>query len=320
MKHIVILSLGLNLIVGTGVLLYSHQVYRKYGQRYLKALFHYVLFFNIMIFVAFIYQYILANLFNSNFLETLQYPVILFFAFLILVVFSSEFGFTYNLYRIVAYLKGENISRWVNRLFILWVMGFWAGNLYGMVITYQKSELEPFYWIHAAWLFSLIIIIISVLISVLVFSYRNRTAGHSIRSFAHIFLAGYGVFTFLQLDFYFFHTGIERNFDPLILLLINSCPFFWLKFYFTRKNLTPSTMERMEGILNRLCQKYHISSREKEIIELILSGKSNREIEDMLFISFNTVKNHIYHIYQKFGVQSRSQLIHYINRHTLDEV
>jgi len=143
---------------------------------------------------------------------------------------------------------------------------------------------------------------------------------YSIRSFAYIFLAGYAGFTLSQLDFYFFHMGIEKNFDPLILLLINLCPSLWLKFYFTKENLTPSTMEKMEDILNRLCRKYHISRREKEIIELILSGKSNKEIEDVLFISFNTVKNHIYNIYQKVGVQSRSQLIHHINRHYINEV
>ena len=36
----------------------------------------------------------------------------------------------------------------------------------------------------------------------------------------------------------------------------------------------------------------------------------NKEIEDLLFISYNTVKNHIYNIYQKLGVNSRGQMIH----------
>ena len=37
--------------------------------------------------------------------------------------------------------------------------------------------------------------------------------------------------------------------------------------------------------------------------------KTNKEIKDQLFISYNTVKNHIYNIYQKLGVNSRSQMI-----------
>jgi DNA-binding CsgD family transcriptional regulator len=47
-------------------------------------------------------------------------------------------------------------------------------------------------------------------------------------------------------------------------------------------------------------------------MELILQGKSNKEIEDVLFISYNTVKNHIYNLYQKLGVKSRGQLINFI--------
>jgi two-component system response regulator DegU len=42
---------------------------------------------------------------------------------------------------------------------------------------------------------------------------------------------------------------------------------------------------------------------------LILQGKSNREIEELLFISGQTVKNHIYNIFRKLGVKSRGQLV-----------
>jgi DNA-binding CsgD family transcriptional regulator len=59
-------------------------------------------------------------------------------------------------------------------------------------------------------------------------------------------------------------------------------------------------------------QRYQVSNREREIMELILQGKSNKEIEDVLFISYNTVKNHIYNLYQKLGVKSRGQLINFV--------
>jgi DNA-binding CsgD family transcriptional regulator len=58
--------------------------------------------------------------------------------------------------------------------------------------------------------------------------------------------------------------------------------------------------------------KRGISSREEEIVNLILLGKSNKEIENKLFISSNTVKNHIYHIYQKLNVNSRLQLVNLV--------
>jgi len=52
-----------------------------------------------------------------------------------------------------------------------------------------------------------------------------------------------------------------------------------------------------------------ITEREKEIIALILQGKSNKDIEDELFISLGTVKNHLYNIYKKLNIKSRTQLV-----------
>lgn len=62
-------------------------------------------------------------------------------------------------------------------------------------------------------------------------------------------------------------------------------------------------------VFNEILLPYNISEREKEIIEMIIHGKSNKEIEQNLFISSHTVKNHIYNIFQKTGVKSRNQLI-----------
>jgi len=54
---------------------------------------------------------------------------------------------------------------------------------------------------------------------------------------------------------------------------------------------------------------YGISAREKEIILLILRGYSNKKIGKQLFISLNTVKSHVRHIFEKLNVQSRYELI-----------
>jgi DNA-binding CsgD family transcriptional regulator len=59
--------------------------------------------------------------------------------------------------------------------------------------------------------------------------------------------------------------------------------------------------------------KYGISPRECEIVSLILRGYSNRMVAETLFISAMTVKNHIYHIYQKTGVGNKIQLLNMIN-------
>ena len=53
----------------------------------------------------------------------------------------------------------------------------------------------------------------------------------------------------------------------------------------------------------------NVSKREKEVLEYITKGKKNKEIAEHLFMSEQTVKAHISHIFKKFNVSSRSQLI-----------
>ncbi|MGO4928705.1 LuxR C-terminal-related transcriptional regulator [Fundicoccus sp. Sow4_F4] len=52
-----------------------------------------------------------------------------------------------------------------------------------------------------------------------------------------------------------------------------------------------------------------LTVREQEVLQLILSGKSNREIAGALFISESTVKTHARNIFSKYDVGSRAQLI-----------
>ncbi|WP_430412951.1 response regulator transcription factor [Kordia sp.] len=52
-----------------------------------------------------------------------------------------------------------------------------------------------------------------------------------------------------------------------------------------------------------------LSVQEKNIKNLILSGKSNKEIAAELFISLNTVKTHITNIYNKLNISNRKDLI-----------
>ncbi len=66
---------------------------------------------------------------------------------------------------------------------------------------------------------------------------------------------------------------------------------------------------RTEASMEKFFEKFQISQREAEIIHLLLKGKSNKEIEDALFIAMGTVKNHIYSVYQKIGVKNRAQLL-----------
>ena len=51
-----------------------------------------------------------------------------------------------------------------------------------------------------------------------------------------------------------------------------------------------------------------LTTRQKEVYELIISGKSNKEIMQDLFIEQSTLKSHINQIYKKLSVKNRRAL------------
>lgn len=61
---------------------------------------------------------------------------------------------------------------------------------------------------------------------------------------------------------------------------------------------------------------YKLTQREIEIINLVVAGFSNQEIAAKLFISSNTVRNHIYNIYKKLEIKNRFELINLISTKT----
>jgi two-component system NarL family response regulator len=60
-----------------------------------------------------------------------------------------------------------------------------------------------------------------------------------------------------------------------------------------------------------------LTGREIEVLELVAQGNTNREIGELLFISENTVKNHIRNILDKLGLHSRNEAVLYAAREDL---
>jgi len=80
--------------------------------------------------------------------------------------------------------------------------------------------------------------------------------------------------------------------------------------------LMPENLNK--GILDHFFANYNLTTREKELVFLLMEGKSNKEISEELFISLQTVKNYISKIYRKIGLNSRVQLVNFVRKH-LDE-
>jgi len=54
-----------------------------------------------------------------------------------------------------------------------------------------------------------------------------------------------------------------------------------------------------------------LTARESEVVQLVARGMSNKSIARQLSISPRTVEGHLNHVFEKLGILSRTELVHY---------
>jgi DNA-binding CsgD family transcriptional regulator len=69
-------------------------------------------------------------------------------------------------------------------------------------------------------------------------------------------------------------------------------------------------MARLSFILNGVVRDERaLTKREKEVVEWVVTGLSNREVAQLMGLNEQVVKNYLKVIYEKMGVESRVRLI-----------
>ncbi len=86
--------------------------------------------------------------------------------------------------------------------------------------------------------------------------------------------------------------------NGLLFALYNLLPLAWIRRYLPAAPGSPEEAADLVGL----------TQREREIVELIATGKTNREIAERLFISLATVKDHVSNAFRKTGVRNRVEL------------
>jgi len=106
---------------------------------------------------------------------------------------------------------------------------------------------------------------------------------------------------------------VLHNYPILIfLLLVVSSFLVAIYFHFNERKISSLsgkikehseiTSEGMNHLL------YGLTERQKEVYDLIIAGKTNKEIMTKLFIEQSTLKSHINQIYKKLDIKSRREL------------
>ena len=77
--------------------------------------------------------------------------------------------------------------------------------------------------------------------------------------------------------------------------------------------MTPSIAKKVLSMFKKHIplknDNFSLTEREMEILHLLVNGLDNQTIADKLFISIQTVRNHIRHIYEKLQVHTKSQAV-----------
>ena len=107
-----------------------------------------------------------------------------------------------------------------------------------------------------------------------------------------------------------------------LIIVLNMCIFYlYIKLSVAHESMvfasdlahTPPVWTSEQGLSDAFIKKYEITPREREVVEIMLQGKTDKEIAVTLSIAVNTVQVHLKRIYQKTGAAGRfalSALVH----------
>ena len=305
MDHLILLIMLFALILGTWAAVYAFQFYKIYGNSFLRFLVRYIFFLNLAVFLYLVTKYLYLNFPESLFTD----PKSAFYTIVFLLATPVEIGLIHSYVSVVLGLRGVDNSNKLNRFFTAGLLIVGINYIIG-ITTYMNTGSNK--WIMMTYMGVVILAAIVILAANIDLLSRkdakkNNSKLKSIRAFGLFNLVGYVIFFASSV----LSESVSLYVSSGVLLFLNLIPIIWLKKFFMRDYMKFSSDGNLQ-FLDVILQNYSISNREREIMDLILKGKSNKEIEDMLFISYNTVKNHIYNLYQKLGVKSRGQMINFV--------
>ena len=81
-----------------------------------------------------------------------------------------------------------------------------------------------------------------------------------------------------------------------------------------RTYVTPRVGRDQQGASRQAAKPGMLTSREREVLQLVAEGRSSKEIADLLSISPATVETHRTHVLQKLGLRNTAEVVRYAAR------
>lgn len=305
MTPLLAILLVVALTCGPITIILGYRLYKKYKFDYLSAYLLYLVLFTAFGFFGYIVQAVSWEILEEHMYITPAVKTLT----RVLDVAAGPLIIT-ALYVFILFCRRLAVKKTPT----LFAIGYFLGSflliavILGSALTGTKGFFLPFPPGSAAGLLTVYIAILPVLPDLKKIKDKDRQ--NALRNIYLIYLALFTVYFILSF-FIKQHSFILYTFFVLH-FVINLPPLLYMKKYLTESDLKPPVKFRDETIMESIFSEYKLSPREREIAYMVLQGKSNPEIEAELFISINTVKNHISKIYQKFGVNNRLRFTNYL--------
>jgi DNA-binding CsgD family transcriptional regulator len=225
--------------------------------------------------------------------------------------------------------------------FVLFTMLLWIRNLAGRIIpmwlkiAYWAIQCALFFYmaIHkfiiqddrnaspdqlwTAIHYAEVIILFAIIIHMLFLpeKIKNNRKKRFLRSIGLIYFVSFGIFeAYQQFSMHFLEESSLTYFSIAggLYFCINIPALIYIFRFLSRYHHEMVELPISGDDMDPFCIAHSITPREKEIVGMITTGKSNREIGQHLHISVQTVKNINTNIYKKTGTKNRIQLLNQI--------
>ena len=309
-----IILLIIPMIAGAIAIFFSFQLMKGYPVPYAGSYFYYLVFLYIFGMYSLVGSGILEQLFlRMEAVRTMQNSARIFMIFLGIPLIALS---KYMLIRMVLEFLQQKVPKaFTAGYFILSVLVFAFYGLYAVELTWLEGGSFQFLVTLQRWTFFGFMVILYLALYLVILTRSRKLPLKNEQRFIRNFGSMYLLFMVLTCTV-FLLSGLHPLLPFIFIFMFLSwhlIPILFMSFFLAKYHHPATAVQyNFEAQVLLFAKKFEISKRETEVIHLICRGLTNQEIGDALYISLQTVKDHIHHIFVKTGVRNRVELTNLI--------
>lgn len=313
MKHIILLLYFLSYTSGIGAMTLAGFYYMKVKIDPIKLIIFGDLFFTLSLFFDTLNYY--TDIFMQGFPVWLQ-------LLKMLGLIISNMGMIYFFTIYVCAVTDIKVTRRMKMMYFFVSFTLMILGLSILFFLYNRNVITRYTAIQTGFFLSNIFTAVGSICIIILIIKKWHKIGQTLKKFCIIVVLIISILTpvsvLTNLIQYKFHINFPVAFSPIGYFSLNLTGII-----FASKNFRINTLAELttkDSIISKatdyskFISEFSLTSREVEIIKLVIEGLSNQEIGKKLFISSNTVRNHIYSIYKKMDIKSRYELISLVSK------